>query len=230
MIAADAGRLGLTGSPGRFTYNGNEFDDDYGFDLYYYGARYMDPALGRFTTPDPVKDFINPYSYVANNPMNLTDPTGMWGSVPSYNQGPMPSPTASNPFWWMAYSAYKEWRNSNSSQAEIDWKLSLMDDAEEDPKSSDMSEDLKRGDDLDKYGSLEDLENFIGPLQRPDENGYITFIEVAWWWRHGNGEPLYARLDLLDLSAVLADDFEFIGQSDLPPVIVPLFKLVLQPF
>jgi RHS repeat-associated protein len=68
--------LGLTGTPGRFTYNGNEFDDEYGFDLYYYGARYMDPALGRFTTPDPVKDFINPYSYVRNNPMNRIDPTG----------------------------------------------------------------------------------------------------------------------------------------------------------
>jgi RHS repeat-associated protein len=54
--------LGLTGSPGRYTYNGNEFDDEYGFDLYYYGARYMDPALGRFTTPDPVQDFVNPYS------------------------------------------------------------------------------------------------------------------------------------------------------------------------
>ncbi len=68
--------LSLTGSPGRYTYNGNEFDDEYGFDLYYYGARYMDPGLGRFTTPDPVQDFINPYSYVRNNPMNRIDPTG----------------------------------------------------------------------------------------------------------------------------------------------------------
>ncbi len=68
--------LSLTGSPGRYTYNGNEFDDEYGFDLYYYGARYMDPVLGRFTTPDPVRDFVNPYSYVRNNPMNRIDPTG----------------------------------------------------------------------------------------------------------------------------------------------------------
>ena len=56
--------LGVTGSPGRFTYNGNELDDEYGFDLYYYGARYMDPSAGRFITPDPIKDFMNPYSYV----------------------------------------------------------------------------------------------------------------------------------------------------------------------
>ena len=41
--------------------------------IYYYGARYMDPALGRFTTPDPVRDFVNPYSYVGNNPMNKID-------------------------------------------------------------------------------------------------------------------------------------------------------------
>ena len=70
--------LSVTGAPGRFTYNGNELDDEYGFDLYYYGARYMDPASGRFITPDPVRDFYNPYSYVHNNPMNRIDPTGMY--------------------------------------------------------------------------------------------------------------------------------------------------------
>ena len=37
----------------------------------------MDPALGRFTTPDPVKDFVNPYSYVRNNPVNRMDPTAV---------------------------------------------------------------------------------------------------------------------------------------------------------
>jgi RHS repeat-associated protein len=71
--------LSLTGSPGRFTFNGKEYDDGYDFDLYYYGARYMDPALGRFISPDPVNDFLNPYSYVANNPLNRIDPTGMRG-------------------------------------------------------------------------------------------------------------------------------------------------------
>jgi len=39
----------------------------------------MDQAVGRFISPDPVKDFINPYSYVSNNPMNRIDPTGMRG-------------------------------------------------------------------------------------------------------------------------------------------------------
>jgi RHS repeat-associated protein len=81
MIKADyqpfGEQLSVTGTPGNHTYNGNELDDEWGFDLYYYGARYMDPALGRFITPDPINDFLNPYSYVGNNPMNRIDPTGM---------------------------------------------------------------------------------------------------------------------------------------------------------
>jgi hypothetical protein len=48
----------------------------------------MDPSSGRFITPDPVRDFYNPYSYVGNNPMNYTDPTGMVG-LPK--EGPLPA-------------------------------------------------------------------------------------------------------------------------------------------
>ena len=50
--------------------------------LYYYGARYYDAEIGRFISPDTdVPDFTNPqalnrYSYVLNNPLRYTDPTG----------------------------------------------------------------------------------------------------------------------------------------------------------
>ena len=52
---------------------------DQGF-LYDYSARYMDPALGRFTSIDPLSEnyySISPYVYVANNPLRFIDPTGM---------------------------------------------------------------------------------------------------------------------------------------------------------
>ncbi|MBT4334402.1 RHS repeat-associated core domain-containing protein [archaeon] len=52
--------------------------DDSG--LYYFGARYYDSDLGRFTSVDPVKE-NHAYSYVMNNPMNLVDPTGMAGTT-----------------------------------------------------------------------------------------------------------------------------------------------------
>jgi RHS repeat-associated protein len=45
---------------------------------YYYRARYHDPKLGRFLSPDPLDyiDSMNVYAYVDNNPINYVDPTG----------------------------------------------------------------------------------------------------------------------------------------------------------
>ncbi|MFM0130633.1 RHS repeat-associated core domain-containing protein, partial [Paraburkholderia sediminicola] len=45
----------------------------------YYKARMYSPALGRFLQTDPVgsADDLNLYAYVGNNPINLTDPTGL---------------------------------------------------------------------------------------------------------------------------------------------------------
>ncbi len=62
------------------TYTGQIADSSTG--LMFYNARYYDPTLGRFISPDTiVPDFTNPqdlnrYSYVRNNPVNLTDPSG----------------------------------------------------------------------------------------------------------------------------------------------------------
>lgn len=48
--------------------------------LYYYGARYYDPAIYRFITADTVYDVgpqgLNRYSYALNNPIIYRDPTG----------------------------------------------------------------------------------------------------------------------------------------------------------
>ena len=74
----------------RFTYNGKEFDEGTELSRYYYGARYYDPELGRFMTPDPISDDWTPYSYVRNNPIMNNDPTGMVPSFPiSIPQGGM---------------------------------------------------------------------------------------------------------------------------------------------
>jgi RHS repeat-associated protein len=66
-----------TGRAPRDTDTGKEYDAT---DLYYYGARYYDPALGRFISPDTQYDAgpqgLNRYSYALNNPIIYRDPTG----------------------------------------------------------------------------------------------------------------------------------------------------------
>jgi len=63
-----------------YQYTGQEYDPEIG--LYNYKARYYDPAIGRFIMPDPVipdpynAQSLNPYSYVNNNPLTYTDPSG----------------------------------------------------------------------------------------------------------------------------------------------------------
>jgi len=81
-----------------YQYTGQERDVN--SNLYYYGQRYYDPSIGRFTQPDPVSKYLtnpqklkqatgkalqkflenpqklNSYSYTQNNPVRYTDPTG----------------------------------------------------------------------------------------------------------------------------------------------------------
>ena len=81
-----------------YQYTGQE--KDVNSNLYYYGQRYYDPNVGRFTQPDPVSKYLNDpqklnkatgqdlqkllenpqalneYSYTQNNPIKYTDPNG----------------------------------------------------------------------------------------------------------------------------------------------------------
>jgi len=58
-------------------YTGREND---GTGLYYYRARYYSPALQRFISEDPIglAGGINLYAYVGNDPVNRTDPSGLY--------------------------------------------------------------------------------------------------------------------------------------------------------
>lgn len=63
-----------------YKFTDQEFDAETG--LYYYGARYYDPTIGRFISPDSVvpnpfnPQNLNRYTYCNNNPLSYTDPNG----------------------------------------------------------------------------------------------------------------------------------------------------------
>ena len=58
---------------------GKEWDHQHGLDLYDFGARLYDPAVGRWTTMDPLCEkyySVSPYAYCFNNPVKFIDPDG----------------------------------------------------------------------------------------------------------------------------------------------------------
>jgi len=74
-------RAGLRWNRVESRYTGKERDAESGND--YFSARYYGSSMGRFMSPDPTgghtedPQTLNKYSYVANNPLSRTDPTGL---------------------------------------------------------------------------------------------------------------------------------------------------------
>jgi RHS repeat-associated protein len=65
-----------------YQYNGKELNQDLGLNWLDYGARWYDPAIGRFPNVDPIiEKFPNltPYNYASNNPVTNIDLWGLQG-------------------------------------------------------------------------------------------------------------------------------------------------------
>jgi RHS repeat-associated protein len=96
LLGARTSTSAFTGDSVRQHFTGYEADGE--TNLNYAQARYQSPVQGRFTSVDPLgssanignPQSFNRYSYVNNNPINLTDPSGLmagadqgWSSVSS---------------------------------------------------------------------------------------------------------------------------------------------------
>ena len=101
---------GATPTTWRFT--GQREDATIG--LYYFNARYLDPQLGRFTQPDTIvpqpgnPQALNRYSYVLNNPLRYTDPTGYFtdDAIKAYLQNVYGNEWQ---MYWDAWSSDQTW-------------------------------------------------------------------------------------------------------------------------
>ncbi len=115
-----------------------------GTGLYFYNARYYDPLLGRFISPDTlVPNYINPqsfnrYSYCLNNPLRYVDPTGYGNEPPDVQFDDIPGwdyiwvPCVDNPDGWIPHWFPTENQASGTagSVSEWPWGGSLVYDEE----------------------------------------------------------------------------------------------------
>jgi RHS repeat-associated protein len=72
-----------TNNPNPYTFTGREFDRETG--LYFYRARYYNPAIGRFLQTDPAQQGMNWYAYCSNNAALFTDPYGLDPTSSAYD-------------------------------------------------------------------------------------------------------------------------------------------------
>ena len=82
------GVIASVGSTSPFSFGGrNGCQTDPDASLILMGHRYYDPRTGRFISQDPAGSGDNWYVYADNNPVNKTDPLGLWINSPIPENG-----------------------------------------------------------------------------------------------------------------------------------------------
>jgi RHS repeat-associated protein len=108
--------LGTADVAYKFTYKEK---DNTGLD--YFGARFYDPEVGRFITPDPAKVGSNWYAYCNNNPLDYIDPNGKY---------PL-SVTGNNPEKKAAVHTLGYWGCYNANQIQQERQIAAWNYADE---------------------------------------------------------------------------------------------------
>ena len=184
-----------TGSTNRYRFSGKEEQGFVGLPWQDFGARMYDPDLARWTTQDPLADQyhgISPYAFCNNNPVNFVDPDGR---NPIYNR-----------FGTLL----------GTDDGGLHGKALFMDDA-------DFVQGMKQDDALLHDKGIEFLEsedaidsfqaNYTSLSERPDWDGEITLEEANEWYGNGNGQPLFADINKIDLPIWMISKDSPVGQK-----------------
>lgn len=147
----------------KYKFNGKEWQDELGLNIYDYHARNFMPDIGRTLTMDPMAEkfyAFSPHSFFNNNPVYFIDPTGMTTKNHTVDQaGAKLSSTLSGR---MAKYAFVLFRNLYISTHKVDEDQNSSD---EPPMNLFSSEEQYNGDDKDQMRRAKANKTFNGVVR-----------------------------------------------------------------
>ncbi|WP_185975256.1 RHS repeat-associated core domain-containing protein [Mesorhizobium sp. WSM4310] len=164
-----------TGFQTQRSYIGERFDAETG--LMYLNARYMDPVLGRFISPDdwdPTKEGVgtNRYAYAQNDPVNKSDPNGHVASTPSSAKAAKDRAAAEK----QAQEQDKESDKLAASLRQSDGDLSVLKGAPEDVAKKALAKY-----ELSRSGAVQTADGVFGLLPTP--GGIVNLARAGFFTR-----------------------------------------------
>lgn len=139
-----------------------------------------------FETPN-----VSPYTFCMGDPINLIDPSGC---SPIYSTTGEFLGTDDEGLQGESYIMEASNFNQNMSP--------------EDAKKHALNPNLFSEVVVDRI-----MKHFNKLPDRPDYDGYLTMEEANWWFKNGNGMPLFVDLSKIDLSGIVSFGDNYIGQK-----------------
>ncbi len=163
----------------------------------HFELREYDAVIGRTHTIDPARQFNSPYSWVGNNPIIGTDPTG--GLSPIYGLNGKFLGTDNQGLQGEAIFMHEsQFVQGMAHESALEAGFTF-------------SQHFSLGLDIEARAMV--FNHVESLMNRPDWDGALTLDEANEWYRNGKGEALYIDAAKIDLSPVSVNDFS--GKSSM---------------